>query len=68
MMEETKTAEAEAKTEAEANEFATLLGAIGDQAKSLTAMIDKLNDELKAEKKREAEEEERVRTRERRTG
>lgn len=61
MMEETKTAEAEAKAEAEANEFATLLGAIGDQAKSLTAMIDKLNDELKAEKKREAEEEERSR-------
>ena len=57
MMEGTKATDAEAKAGAEVNEFTTLLGAIGDQAKSLTAMIDKLNDELKAEKKREADEE-----------
>lgn len=34
------------------NDFSDLLSGMGDQAKSLTVMIDKLNDELKAEKKK----------------
>ena len=40
------------KSGEEMNDFSDLLSGMGDQAKSLTVMIDKLNDELKAEKKK----------------